>query len=186
MFCKSYCSLILLGIFIQVTCYEPEVVGMQLCSKTQLHSHVQPPSIKSGGGIEPMMDLAQVAEASSKLSLMLEQVLSYVDDVLAGKQLPDNQVDMDTIAARSDIHGSVRTENLYSLCHVYYRFSVPTINFGTQHVCDVCLGNLLTRYIDTLYAQWFCYFRWVEHSWTWYIPCRRCRAISSTKCLTVM
>lgn len=44
-----------------------------------------------------MMDLAQVAEASSKLSLMLEQVLSYVDDVLAGKQLPDNQVDVDAI-----------------------------------------------------------------------------------------
>jgi len=39
-----------------------------------------------------MMDLAQVSEACSKLSLMLEQVLAYVDDVLAGKQLPDNQV----------------------------------------------------------------------------------------------
>lgn len=46
------------------------------------------------GGIEPMMDLAQVSEACSKLSLMLEQVLAYVDDVLAGKQLPDNQVNI--------------------------------------------------------------------------------------------
>lgn len=86
----------MLDLFIQITCYEPEVVGLQLCSKTQLQSHVQLPSMKSGGGIEPMMDLAQVSEACSKLSLMLEQVLTYVDDVLAGKQLPDNQVRVDT------------------------------------------------------------------------------------------
>lgn len=39
-----------------------------------------------------MMDLSQIAEASAKLSSMLEQVLVYVDDVLTGKQLPDNQV----------------------------------------------------------------------------------------------
>jgi len=79
----------------QITCYEPEVVGLQLCSKTQLPSHIQASGMKSTGGIEPMMDLAQVSEACSKLSLMLEQVLAYVDDVLAGKQLPDNQVNTD-------------------------------------------------------------------------------------------
>lgn len=45
-----------------------------------------------------MMDLAQVSEACSKLSVMLEQVLAYVDDVLAGKQLPDNQVNMADLA----------------------------------------------------------------------------------------
>lgn len=39
-----------------------------------------------------MMDLSQIAEASAKLSSMLEQVLAYVDDVLTGKQPPDNQV----------------------------------------------------------------------------------------------
>jgi len=77
----------------QIKCYEPEVVGLQLCSKTQLQSHVQA-GMKSTGSIEPMMDLAQVSEACSKLSIMLEQVLAYVDDVLAGKQLPDNQVNM--------------------------------------------------------------------------------------------
>ncbi|KAL6443415.1 hypothetical protein ACFW04_002932 [Cataglyphis niger] len=77
---------------VQIRCYEPEVVGLQLCSKTQLQSHIQASGVKSPGGIEPMMDLAQVSEACSKLSLMLEQVLAYVDDVLAGKQLPDNQV----------------------------------------------------------------------------------------------
>jgi hypothetical protein len=39
-----------------------------------------------------MMDLAQIAEASSKLATMLESVLQYVDDVLSGKTPPDNQV----------------------------------------------------------------------------------------------
>lgn len=39
-----------------------------------------------------MMDLAQIAEASTKLSSMLDSVLQYVDDVLSGKQLADNQV----------------------------------------------------------------------------------------------
>lgn len=38
------------------------------------------------------MDLAQIAGASTKLSSMLDQVLAYVDDVIAGKQQPDNQV----------------------------------------------------------------------------------------------
>lgn len=61
-----------------------------------MQSHVQIPGMKSSGGIEPMMDLAQIADASSKLSVMLEQVLAYVDDVLAGKQLPDNQVNINT------------------------------------------------------------------------------------------
>jgi len=66
---------------------------MQLCSKTQLQSQVQAGTTTRG--TEPMMDLAQVSEACSKLSLMLEQVLAYVDDVLAGKQPPDNQVNTD-------------------------------------------------------------------------------------------
>jgi len=65
-------------------------VGLQLCSKTQLQSHAQA-DMKSAGEIEPMMDLTQISTACFKLSIMLEQVLTYVDDVLAGKQLPDNQ-----------------------------------------------------------------------------------------------
>ncbi|KAK0087689.1 hypothetical protein PV325_000346 [Microctonus aethiopoides] len=76
---------------VQITCYDPEIVGLQLCQKTQL-----PPMPgllpKTVGGVEPMMDLAQIAEASTKLLAMLEQVLVYVDDVLAGNQPPDNQV----------------------------------------------------------------------------------------------
>lgn len=76
---------------VQITCYEPEVVGLQLCAKTQLPAHAQITGTKTRG-IKPMMDLAQIAEASSKLSSMLEQVLAYVEDVLDGKQPPDNQV----------------------------------------------------------------------------------------------
>ncbi|XP_057328811.1 eukaryotic translation initiation factor 3 subunit F isoform X2 [Microplitis mediator] len=74
---------------VEITCYEPEIVGLQLCQKTQKAPSGQ---TKLGGGVEPMMDLAQIAEASSKLSTMLEQVLTYVDNVLDGKQPPDNQV----------------------------------------------------------------------------------------------
>lgn len=39
-----------------------------------------------------MVDLAQVAEAASKLLSLLDQVLVYVEDVLSGKQQPDNSV----------------------------------------------------------------------------------------------
>lgn len=42
--------------------------------------------------VSPMLDLAQVAEASGKLETLLEQVLAYVEDVLANKQVPDNAV----------------------------------------------------------------------------------------------
>lgn len=75
-----------------MTCYEPEVVGLQLCAKSQTQAQVPVSAGKSGGTVAPMMDLAQIADASTKLSAMLEQVLAYVEDVLAGKQLPDNQV----------------------------------------------------------------------------------------------
>lgn len=73
---------------IQVQCYDPEVVGLQLCSK----SIKQIQGNKQGTIVEPMMDLAQIAEASTKLSSMLDSVLQYVDDVLSKKTLPDNQV----------------------------------------------------------------------------------------------
>lgn len=57
-----------------------------MCAKTQHQSQVH----VSGGNTEPLMDLAQIAEASSELSSKLEQVLQYVDDVLAEKRAPDN------------------------------------------------------------------------------------------------
>lgn len=59
-----------------------------MCAKTI----AQAQSSKASGIVEPMMDLAQIAEASSKLTSMLDGTLQYVDDVLSGKTLPDNQV----------------------------------------------------------------------------------------------
>ncbi|KAJ8683552.1 hypothetical protein QAD02_019344 [Eretmocerus hayati] len=73
---------------VQVQCYDPEVVGLQLCSKTLK----QVKGNKPGGVVEPMMDLAQIAEASTKLHSLLDSVLKYVDEVLSGKTPADNQV----------------------------------------------------------------------------------------------
>lgn len=39
-----------------------------------------------------MSDLAQIGEAAGKLTLLLDQVLQYVEDVLAGRAQPDNAV----------------------------------------------------------------------------------------------
>lgn len=74
---------------VQIISYEPEITGLQVCSKTQ---STIGGVVKSSGIVEPQMDLAQIAGASTKLSSMLDQVLAYVDDVIAGKQQPDNQV----------------------------------------------------------------------------------------------
>ncbi|PSN53426.1 Eukaryotic translation initiation factor 3 subunit F [Blattella germanica] len=68
---------------VEVTCYEPEVVGVQLCQKTMTLGKKT---------VEPMLDLAQVAEASQKLTGLLDNVLAYVEDVLAGRTQPDNAV----------------------------------------------------------------------------------------------
>ncbi|KAF7996694.1 hypothetical protein HCN44_002340 [Aphidius gifuensis] len=74
---------------VQIISYEPEITGLQVCSKTQ---SAIGGVVKSAGIVEPQMDLAQIAGASTKLASMLDQVLAYVDDVIAGKQQPDNQV----------------------------------------------------------------------------------------------
>lgn len=39
-----------------------------------------------------MLDLAQVSEASTKLTELLDELLVYVEDVLSSKQPPDNAV----------------------------------------------------------------------------------------------
>lgn len=72
---------------VDITCYPPEIVGTQLCSKTM--------GVSSGGRarqVQPMQDLAQVADATTKLGQLLDQVLAYVEDVLAGRTQPDNAV----------------------------------------------------------------------------------------------
>ncbi|KAK6642038.1 Eukaryotic translation initiation factor 3 subunit F-1 [Polyplax serrata] len=61
---------------VEVICYEPEIVGINLCQKTVGTKEIT---------VEPMQDLAQVAEATNKLRDLLDQVLAYVDDVLAAR-----------------------------------------------------------------------------------------------------
>lgn len=68
---------------VATTCYEPEVIALKLAQKTVGTRNRQ---------VEPMMDLAQIAEASEKLLGLLNQVLTYVEDVLNEKQQPDNAV----------------------------------------------------------------------------------------------
>lgn len=72
---------------VEVTSYAPEIVGLQLSQKT-IGANI-PTRPKQ---VSPMLDLPQVADASGKLLVLLEQVLTYVDDVLSGKQQPDNSV----------------------------------------------------------------------------------------------
>lgn len=71
---------------VEVACYDPEVFGLQLCQKTMGVSSSRPRTV------HPMMDLAQVAEAGQKMSILLDQVLTYVEDVLANRATPDNAV----------------------------------------------------------------------------------------------
>lgn len=61
-----------------------QVVGLQLCEKTIAN--------RTQKNVSPMLDLAQVAEASTKLTELLDELLTYVEDVLSSKQPPDNAV----------------------------------------------------------------------------------------------
>lgn len=71
---------------VDVTCYDPEVFALQLCQKTM--------SVGSGRprNVNPMLDLTQVAEAGGKMSSLLDEVLRYVEDVLANRVPPNNAV----------------------------------------------------------------------------------------------
>ncbi|KAK5643643.1 hypothetical protein RI129_007488 [Pyrocoelia pectoralis] len=71
---------------VEVSCYDPEVYGLQLCSKTISTGPNRPRSV------HPMLDLAQVSEAGSKMNALLEEVLAYVEDVLANRIPADNAV----------------------------------------------------------------------------------------------
>ncbi|CAH2041804.1 unnamed protein product, partial [Iphiclides podalirius] len=63
---------------VSLTCYEPEVVGLQLCQKT-MGPNGRPRQV------QPALDLAQVADAAAQLSGLLDQVLQYVEEVLSGR-----------------------------------------------------------------------------------------------------
>ncbi|XP_060532201.1 eukaryotic translation initiation factor 3 subunit F-1 [Cylas formicarius] len=69
---------------VDVTCYDPEVFALQLCQKTITAGRPK--------NVNPMVDLAQVAEAGAKMGSLLEQVLNYVEDVLAERQPANNEV----------------------------------------------------------------------------------------------
>lgn len=73
---------------VDIASYEPEVVGLQLCSKT-IGVQQNPSRPRT---VSPMLDLAQITDASGKLLTLLGEVLNYVEDVLAEKQQPDNSV----------------------------------------------------------------------------------------------
>lgn len=68
---------------VETTCYAPEVIALKLSQKTIGTRPKQ---------VEPLMDLAQISEASGKLLELLDQVDLYVEDVLNEKQQPDNAV----------------------------------------------------------------------------------------------
>lgn len=71
---------------VEVASYPPEIVGLQLCQKTMTGNAAH------NKHVQPMLDLSQVSEASLKLNGLLDQVLAYVEDVLAGSTPPDNAV----------------------------------------------------------------------------------------------
>ncbi|XP_055902116.1 eukaryotic translation initiation factor 3 subunit F-1 [Eupeodes corollae] len=72
---------------VEVQCYEPEVFGLKLLQKTISVSSPNRPKT-----VSPMLDLAQISEAATKLQGLLDLILKYVEDVIARKQLPDNAV----------------------------------------------------------------------------------------------
>lgn len=74
---------------VDVTTYEPEVVGLQLCAKSIEAASNGAVKTKT---VSPMVEIKQVAEASDKLVGLLDEILAYVNDVLAGKVQPDNTV----------------------------------------------------------------------------------------------
>ncbi|XP_022901717.1 eukaryotic translation initiation factor 3 subunit F-1 [Onthophagus taurus] len=74
---------------VEITCYDPEVFGLQLCQKTIGAGNVRERTFRT---VHPMSDLAQVSEAGSKLTVLLDQVLVFVEDVLANRVPTNNAV----------------------------------------------------------------------------------------------
>lgn len=65
----------------EVICYNSEVTGLRLLHK----------SIKQGA-VQPMSELTLVSEAADKLTVLIDHVLRYVDEVLANRITPDNSI----------------------------------------------------------------------------------------------
>ncbi len=68
---------------VEITAYDPEVTGLDLLHKTKFAKMRQ---------VEPIPDLARVSEGTNKLEIMLDAVIAYVEDVLSGREKPNNSV----------------------------------------------------------------------------------------------
>jgi len=62
---------------------EPEVTGLDLLHKTKYTKLRQ---------VDPIPDLAKISEGTTKLEFMLDAVIQYVEDVMSGKEAPNNTV----------------------------------------------------------------------------------------------
>ncbi|XP_046982310.1 eukaryotic translation initiation factor 3 subunit F [Schistocerca americana] len=97
---RRKCGCMFTPVAVEILCYEPEVVGVQLCQKTVMSAVLaaggRKSALKQAPLVEPMPDLAQVADAAAKLTELLDKVLAYVEDVLRGAQPgsrpPDNAI----------------------------------------------------------------------------------------------
>ena len=68
---------------VEMVAVGPEVAGLDLLHKTK-HSKTK--------SVEPLPELKKIAEAADKNEVMLETVLSYVEAVLAGTEVPNTSV----------------------------------------------------------------------------------------------
>ena len=68
---------------VEITAYEPEVTGLDLLHKCKFTKLRQ---------VETIPDLARISEGTTKLEVMLDAVISYVQGVLEGREAPNNAV----------------------------------------------------------------------------------------------
>jgi len=68
---------------VDITPYEPEVTGLDLLHKCKFTKLRQ---------VETIPDLAKISEGTTKLEVMLDAVISYVQGVLEGRETPNNAV----------------------------------------------------------------------------------------------
>merc|ERR1712150_442699 len=68
---------------VEITAYEPEVTGLDLLHKCKFTKLRQ---------VETIPDLAKISEGTTKLEVMLDAVISYVQGVLEGRETPNNAV----------------------------------------------------------------------------------------------
>ena len=68
---------------VDIMAYEPEVTGLDLLHKTKYTKLRQ---------VETIPDLGKISEVTTKLEMMLDAVIKYVEGVLEGRETPNNAV----------------------------------------------------------------------------------------------